>query len=136
MNLKSHDLYGKAGIEDYDALRKNKLKVYKGGNNVDANQVQSSRGNTSVRGGNTVMGRGNTAVGDNQTIVGQFSAPAPNASFAVGSGRNAQDKATAFSVDKSGIVREGRGGMVEQRDDGGFDQVWEEVNGEIVKVNL
>lgn len=127
---------GKAGIEDYDALRKNKLKVYKGGNNVDANQVQSSRGNTSVKGGNTVMGRGNTAVGDNQTIVGQFSAPAPNASFAVGSGRNANDKSTAFSVDKSGIVRESGGSLIEERDDGGYDQVWEEVNGEIVKVNL
>jgi hypothetical protein len=127
---------GKYGVENVQDLRKNKLPVYSGGNNVDASQVQSSRGNTSVRGGNTVMGRGNTAVGDNQTVVGQFSAPAPNASFAVGSGRNAQDKATAFSVDKSGIVREGRGGMVEQRDDGGYDQVWEEVNGEIVKVNL
>jgi len=127
---------GKTGIENIEELRKNKLPVYLGGNNVDASQVQSSRGNTSVKGGNTVMGRGNTAVGDNQTVVGQFSAPAPNASFAVGSGRNANDKSTAFSVDKSGIVRESGGSLIEERDDGGYDQVWEEVNGEIVKVNL
>jgi len=26
--------------------------------------------------------------------------------------------------------------MIEERPDGGYDQVWEEVNGEIVKVNL
>jgi hypothetical protein len=39
---------GKYGVENVEDLRKNKFPVYSGGNNVDASQVQSSRGNTSV----------------------------------------------------------------------------------------
>jgi hypothetical protein len=124
----------KEGIpEDF---RKKAYQKKLGEDNVSASVVQNSKENISVGRANTVMGRGNVVMGDSQTVVGQYAQPNPSSSFSVGTGKSRYDRSTAFSVDKTGIVREGRGGMVEQRDDGGFDQVWEEVNGEIVKVNL
>ena len=107
-----------------------------GEDNVNSSVVQNSKENISVGRANTVMGRGNVVMGDSQTVVGQYAKANASSSFSVGTGKSKYDRATAFSVDKKGIVRESGGSMIEQRDDGGYDQVWEEVNGEIVKVNL
>ena len=119
-----------------DEFRKKAYQKKLGEDNVNSSVVQNIKENISVGRANTVMGRGNVVVGDSQTVVGQYAQASPSSSFSVGTGTNKYDRATAFSVDKKGIVRESGGSMIEERPDGGYDQVWEEVNGEIVKVNL
>jgi len=119
-----------------DEFRKKAYQKKLGEDNVNSSVVQNSKENISVGNANTVMGKGNVVMGDSQTVVGQYAKANASSSFSVGTGTSKYDRATAFSVDKKGIVRESGGSMIEQRDDGGYDQVWEEVNGEIVKVNL
>jgi hypothetical protein len=114
-----------AGVSD--EFTKNTYQRRLGEDNVSASVVQNSKENISVGRGNTVMGKGNVVMGDSQTVVGQYAKADASSSFSVGTGTSKYDRATAFSVDKKGIVRESGGSMIEQRDEGGYDQVWEVV---------
>lgn len=126
---------GVVAAEKYPTIYRDPEEKFQGGNNVDPSVVQRSRNNSSVRGGNAVFGTGNIATGKHQTVVGQYSEPKPNAAFAVGTGTSKEDRATPFSVGKDGIVREG-GGVIVEEVNGVYQPVYEEVNGEIVKVTL
>lgn len=126
------------GLAEDTGKAKNQYKkaLTKGGN-LSASVVSRGSGNiSSLNSGNIVTGRNNIAMGQNQFVTGQFARVDMNTSFAVGSGKGALDRSNAFSVSRDGIVREGGGALVEQRDDLGYDQVYEEVNGEIIKVTL
>lgn len=83
--------------------------------------------------GNMVSGRGNIASGRNQTVMGEFSVPSTKNVMAVGAGTSKSNRYNALSVGRDGIVREGNGHVVEEVS-GNIQNVYEEVNGEMVKI--
>ena len=105
-------------------------------NNTEVSMVQRAKGNVSKRGtGNFVTGRNNIAAGSGQTVVGQYSKPSSTSAFSVGTGNSDSERYNALSVDKSGIVREGGGALMDEIDDE-HTQIYEEINGEMVKVTI
>jgi hypothetical protein len=122
------------GISDYDGMSTNPYVVKHESNNTEVSMVQRAKGNVSKRGtGNFVTGRNNIAAGSGQTVVGQYSKPSSTSAFSVGTGNSDSERYNALSVDKSGIVREGGGALMDDIDDV-QNQIYEEINGEMVKV--
>lgn len=103
--------------------------------NINPSMVQRNIGNRSIGAGNTVLGKGNVAVGAFQTAVGKYNKPSMHEAFSVGTGSNELERNTAFSVGLDGIVREGGGVIVEDINDE-IKTVYEEINGELVKITL
>jgi hypothetical protein len=68
-------------------------------------------------------------------VVGQYSKPSSTSAFSVGTGNSESERYNALSVDKSGIVREGGGALMDEIDDE-LTQIYEEINGEMVKVTI
>jgi hypothetical protein len=124
------------GISDYDGMSTNPYVVKNESNNTEVSMVQRAKGNVSKRGtGNFVTGRNNIAAGSGQTVVGQYSKPSSTSAFSVGTGNSESERYNALSVDKSGIVREGGGALMDEIDDE-HTQIYEEINGEMVKVTI
>ena len=124
------------GISDYDGMSTNPYVVKYESNNTEVSMVQRAKGNVSKRGtGNFVTGRNNIAAGSGQTVVGQYSKPSSTSAFSVGTGDSESERYNALSVDKSGIVREGGGALMDEIDDE-HTQIYEEINGEMVKVTI
>lgn len=124
------------GISDYDGMSTNPYVVKYESNNTEVSMVQRAKGNVSKRGtGNFVTGRNNIAAGSGQTVVGQYSKPSSTSAFSVGTGDSESERYNALSVDKSGIVREGGGALMDEIDDE-LTQIYEEINGEMVKVTI
>ena len=124
------------GISDYDGMSTNPYVVKHESNNTEVSMVQRAKGNVSKRGtGNFVTGRNNIAAGSGQTVVGQYSKPSSTSAFSVGTGNSESERYNALSVDKSGIVREGGGALMDEIDDE-HTQIYEEINGEMVKVTI
>jgi hypothetical protein len=124
------------GISDYDGMSTNPYVVKHESNNTEVSMVQRAKGNVSKRGtGNFVTGRNNIAAGSGQTVVGQYSKPSSTSAFSVGTGDSDSERYNALSVDKSGIVREGGGYLMDEIDDE-HTQIYEEINGEMVKVTI
>jgi hypothetical protein len=74
-------------------------------------------------------------MGSNQTVMGSYAQTNTTLNMAVGAGTSPNDRYNALSVDRNGIVREGEGHLV-TNDNGDIKQVYEEVNGELVKITL
>ena len=124
------------GISDYDAMSTNPFAVRHDSNSKDVSMVQRASGNVSKRGtGNFVTGKHNVAAGAGQTVVGQYSKPSSTSAFSVGTGDSDSERYNALSVDKSGVVREGGGALIDEIDDE-HSQIYEEINGEMVKVTI
>jgi hypothetical protein len=81
------------------------------------------------------MGRGNAAIGRNQTVMGQYAEPTSKSVMVVGAGTSPANQYNAVSVGNDGIFRQG-GGSVVTEVDGSVQEVYEEVNGELVKITI
>ena len=122
------------GISDYDDMSTNPFSVRHDSNSKDVSMVQRASGNVSKRGtGNFVTGKHNVAAGSGQTVVGQYSKPSSTSAFSVGAGKSDSERYNALSVDKNGVVKEGGGALMDDIDDE-HKQIYEEINGEMVKV--
>jgi hypothetical protein len=123
-----------AGLGDIEGALKDSREKKTFKKRGEQSAVLANSGNFSPpSSGNAVMGKGNVAVGKNQTVMGTFSEPTTKVVMAVGAGTSKAGRYNAFSVGTDGVVREGQGYLVTEVS-GNIEHVWEEVNGELVKI--
>lgn len=121
--------------ERYDASYIGNREEHYGTEKGSQNAVLDAKGNQTVSGGgNFIAGRDNQAWGRNQTIMGTGSTGSAGQKFAIGSGTTSE-RFDAFSVGNDGVVKEGGGSMIEEVSSTD-QQVYEEVNGQKVKITI
>lgn len=127
---------GVVRAESEDDLNKKPDQEYPADAGNAKSLVMQGEGNSSARGsGNFVTGKGNKATGKNQTVVGQNNKTQQQAVFQVGTGTSDTNRHSALTVGRDGVTREGDGNMVEETSSG-IGPVYEEVNGELVKITM
>ena len=127
---------GVVRAESEDDLNKKPDQEYPADAGNAKSLVMQGSGNSSARGsGNFVAGEGNKATGKNQTVVGQNNKTQQQAVFQVGTGTSDTNRHSALTVGRDGVTREGDGNMVEETSSG-IGPVYEEVNGELVKITM
>jgi len=127
---------GVEGAERETDLNKKPDQDFPADDGKSKSLVQQGSGNSTNKGsGNFVTGSGNKGTGKNQTVVGQNNKPKQTDVFQVGTGTSDSERHTALSVGNDGVVREGGGTIVEETDSG-ISPVYEEVNGEMVKITI
>jgi hypothetical protein len=123
-----------AGIKDLEGALKDSRERKSFKERGEQSAVLANSGNFSApNSGNLVAGRGNVAIGKNQSLMGKFAEPSTKVTMAVGAGTSKTNRYNAFSVGTDGVVREGQGYLVTEVN-GNIEHVWEEVNGELVKI--
>jgi hypothetical protein len=135
---KEYDFVNDKELSGLDSgLNPKEDKVREAGDIAGRGSLVLSNNKNETRGGsgNAVFGRGNRVMGSNQTVMGSYAQTNTTLNMAVGAGTSPNDRYNAFSVDRNGIVREGEGHLV-TNDNGDIKQVYEEVNGELVKITL
>jgi hypothetical protein len=123
-----------AGLGDIEGALKDSREKKSFKERGEQSAVMANSGNFSTpNSGNLVAGRGNVAIGKNQSLMGKFAEPSTKVTMAVGAGTSKTNRYNALSVGTDGIVREGQGHLVTEVN-GNIEHVWEEVNGELVKI--
>jgi len=123
-----------AGLGDIEGALKDSREKKSFKERGEQSAVMANSGNFSTpNSGNLVAGRGNVAIGKNQSLMGKFAEPSTKVTMAVGAGTSKTNRYNALSVGNDGIVREGQGYLVTEIN-GNIEHVWEEVNGELVKI--